>query len=388
MEDLYKKHFGIEKFKEFDITETAASISHRLLAEIETTKHLGSAIDTEKLTGRSASLAEIEAASIDRSWLADAKAVKHLCSGSAMDIDKLTGRSASLAEIEAASIDRSWLADAKAAKCISLKIDAVNSALYSHVDSISKISLFAQERIDSAQFFLRENSIYNTNEMMKAVKSLGVLTENYNSFVRSFDSNEIRITNFPPFVSRLPSIELLTSSRLLETISRDGNEDADDQTEPIESEITEDIECSLEELLDWFHPQIRQLLHGAKKALTSGNPDKNRHVVVSLREMITHILHGIAPDDKVHEWTKEPSHYDKGRPTRKARMLYVCRNINHGKFAEFLNEDVNSHVKFIGFFQSGTHSIDIKITNSQLKALIVRTEALARFLLVTARNTR
>lgn len=432
MEDLYKRYFGIEQFKKFDIAETAASISHRLLEEAGAVKHLCSAMDIDKLDGARASIAAIEAASIDHRSLAEIEAVKPF--SSEMDIDKLAGARASIVAIEAASIDRSWLAEAKAAKhlcaarelekysitdidkfagtsaylaaskaismdhyklpeleaakCISSEICAASSALYKHIDSISKISLLAQEHIDSAQSFLRENSIYNTNEMIKVVKSFSGLTENYNTFVRSFDASEIRITDFPPFVSKLPSIELLTSSRLLETISRDSNEDADDQTEPIESEITEDIEYSLEKLLDSFHPQIRQLLHGAKKALTSDNPDKNRHVVVSLREMITHILHGIAPDAKVREWTKEPSHYHKGNPTRQARMLYICREINHGKLAEFVNEDVKSHVKFIDFFQSGTHSIDIKITNSQLKTLIVRTEALARFLLVTARNTR
>ena len=127
---------------------------------------------------------------------------------------------------------------------------------------------------------------------------------------------------------------------------------------------------------------------GAKEAMASTNPDKKRHVVVSLREMLTYILHGIAPDNEVSKWTSKPVHFHEGRPTREARLLYVCRDINHGPFEQFVSKDVEAHIKFFHLFQRGTHELDINFTEQQLRTLVVRTEALARFLLITWKNTK
>lgn len=213
------------------------------------------------------------------------------------------------------------------------------------------------------------------------------MTKNYNLFVHSFSENQFDITDFPPFVSGLPPVEILISSDLIAMISRIEDDVYVEEADNVGNEIREDIERSLEELLVDVNPEIKRLWLGAKEALSSTNPDRKRHVVVSLREMITHILHGIAPDAEVKKWTTNPSHYNEGRPTRKARLLFACRDINHGPFKDFVNQDVESHIKFISLFQRGTHEININFTDQQIRMLIVRSEALARFLLVNWKNT-
>jgi hypothetical protein len=295
---------------------------------------------------------------------------------------------AKLAE-EAASVHRHWLTEIEFVKHLGSITEAAKFALDSHFESIAQVSLLAQERLlNSAWIDLKKSAIYKTNEMASALESFGNLSENYNSLVRSFSYQESDITDFPPFVSRLPPIEILTSSDLLDTISRNNTEEYVEKADALEFEIREEIESSLEELLNHFNPEIRRLWLGAKEAFFSTNPDKKRHVVVSLREMLTLILHGIAPDNEISKWTTEPSHYHEGKPTREARILYVCRDINHGPFTQFVNKDIESHIKFIRLFQRGTHEININFTDQQLKALLVRSEALARFLLVTGKNTK
>jgi hypothetical protein len=56
---------------------------------------------------------------------------------------------------------------------------------------------------------------------------------------------------------------------------------------------------------------------------------KTRGRLIALRqfgELFTHILHGLSPDAEVRKWSTEPAHYHNGRrPTRRAWLLYICR---------------------------------------------------------------
>jgi hypothetical protein len=397
MDDWHKKYFGLtdtvsqamEQFKRFE--NLYGSSFHRITKDILAQEELIKSTTTPFYSSY---------ADIISSLQPEIERVRELhLSTSFIDsvnqanssIAALFSEQRSLAKLaeNAASINRHWLTEIESVKHFGSGAEAAKLALDSHFDSIAQVSLLAQERLlGSAWFDLERSAIYKTNEMATALESFSNLTENYNSLVQSFNTREFDITDFPPFVSGLPPIEILTSSDLLDTISRDEAEEYNEEADALEFEIREDIESSLEELLNYFNPEIRRLWLGAKEAFSSDNPDRKRHIVVSLREMLTHILHGIAPDNEILKWTTEPSHYYEGRPTREARILYVCRDINHGPFAKFVNKDVESHIKFIRLFQRGTHEININFTDQQLKTLIVRAEALGRFLLVTGKNTK
>ncbi|HHT9115780.1 MAG: hypothetical protein HY607_10535 [Planctomycetes bacterium] len=295
---------------------------------------------------------------------------------------------AKLAE-EATSINRFWQTEIESAKHLASGVEAAKLALHSHFDDMAQASLLAQERLLNSPWRNLERSILSkTNELSSALNSFNIFTESYNSLIQSFNTKEFNIIDFPPFVSGLPPIEILTSSDLLDTISRDETEEYVEESDALEAKIREDIEISLEELLGNINPKIRRLWQGAKAALSSTNPDKKRHVVVSLREMLTYILHSIAPDSEISKWTSKPSHFHEGRPPREARLLYICRDINHGPFEQFVNRDVDAHVKFIHLFQRGTHELNINFTEQQLRTLVVRTESLVRFLLITWKNTK
>lgn len=294
---------------------------------------------------------------------------------------------------EARTLSHYWRMEIESAKVLASGTEAAKLALNSHFDSIAQASLLAQERLLNSQWQNLEKSILNkTNELSTAIHSFKNFTESYSLLIQSFKNEKSSVVDFPPFVSGLPPIEILTGSDLLDSISRDytefDTEDYVEEADALEIEIREDIETSLDDLLAHIDPEIKRLWHGAKHALTSKNPDKKRHVVVSLREMLTHVLHAIAPDSEVSKWTSKPNHFHKGRPTREARLLYICRAINHGPFEQFMNKDVDAHVKFIRLFQRGTHELDINFTEQQLRTLVVRTEALVRFLVITWNNTK
>lgn len=398
MNNWHKKHFGfidtvsqaMEQFKRFE--NLYGSSFHRITKDILSQEKLIRSTMTPFYSSYAGIISSLQP-DIERvlklhSSNSFIDAINQANSGIATLFSEQNSLAVKLAE-EAASINRHWLTEIESVKHLCSGAEAAKLALNSHFEGIAQVSLLAQERLMNASWIdLERNTIYKTNELASALESFSNLTKNYNLLVQSFSAREFGITDFPPFVSGLPPIEILTSSDLLDTISRDETEDYVEEVDDLEFKIREDIESSLEELLNYFNPEIRRLWLGAKEAFSSTNPDRKRHIVVSLREMLTHILQGIAPDNEIFKWSTEPSHYHEGRPTREARMLYVCRDINHGPFAKFVNKDVESHIKFIRLFQRGTHEININFTDQQLKTLIFRAEALSRFLLVTGKNTK
>ena len=98
---------------------------------------------------------------------------------------------------------------------------------------------------------------------------------------------------------------------------------------------------------------------GAIEAFHSDNSDKVRHFSISIRELYTHLIYNLAPDEDIKKWTSDKGNYDdKGRPTRRARLLFICRNINNKPFNSFVKKDVDATLAFIDIFQKGTHGID------------------------------
>jgi hypothetical protein len=396
MDDWYKKHFGIidtvsqamDQFKRFE--DLYGSSFHRATKDILAHEELIKSTITPFYSSYADIITYLQPEIERVRELHLSTSIIDAVNQANLGMTALFLEQTSLSKLaeEADSINRYWKTELESVKHLASGVEAAKLALGSHLDKIAQVSLLAQERLLKSPWSDLERSVlYKTNELSSALQSFNVLTENYNSLVHSFSARKFNIVNFPPFVSGLPPIEILTSSDLLDTISRTDTEEYVEEADALESEIREDIEGSLEELLCHVNPEIRRLWLGAKEALYSTNPDKKRHIVVSLREMLTHILYSIAPDNEVSKWTSKPSHYHEGRPTREARLLFVCRDINHGPFEQFVNKDVESHIKFIRLFQRGTHEININFTDQQIRTLIVRTEALARFLLITWKNT-
>lgn len=283
------------------------------------------------------------------------------------------------------AINHFWQEKIESFKNLSSEISAAKLALQSHFNDISLASLLAQERLLHTPWANFEKNVFcNIKEFSLAIESFNEFIGSYGSLFQSFKKPGREFVNFPPFVSSLPPIEILTGADLLDTLSRDESktECSVEEADNLELKIRKDIETSLEKLLELVNPEIKSLWQGAKQSLISDNPDKPRHIIVSLRDMLTHVLHTIAPDSEVCKWTSNPSHFHENRPTREARLLFICRYINHSPFEQFVKRDVDAHLKFIQLFQTGTHGLNINFTERQLKTLLIRTESLVRFLLV------
>jgi hypothetical protein len=194
----------------------------------------------------------------------------------------------------------------------------------------------------------------------------------------------------PPDLMRLPSTAILGATRELyiaghamETICIPGKPSTViDECDTLLAAETEQATSVCASLLKDVDPALVKPYLGARDAMQSKSVDRARHVLASLRELWSHLLRTLAPDKDVLGWM--PSDHDEmlheGKPTRRTRVLYICRMIDHPPLIEFTVQDTTALVKFIDFF-SRVHILDLGLTDEQLHALILRTESWIVYLL-------
>ena len=197
-------------------------------------------------------------------------------------------------------------------------------------------------------------------------------SKSYERLFDSFEKNNQCILAFRPSLVRMPTIEYYNAAVLTRSVSSDEIDDFD---------IADDGDSeSLEYFLVRLDPDLLQLLRGARKALTSSNPDRVRHFSASLRELLTHVVHMLAPEDAVRNWSTSPEDFPNGKPSRSARLRYICREIDHAPFGGFVKRDIDAVLEFFQLFHAGTHAVASKFTERQVKALQIRVESSLRFL--------
>jgi len=128
-------------------------------------------------------------------------------------------------------------------------------------------------------------------------------------------------------------------------------------------------------------PELVSLLAGARHASRSDNPDKVRHVCISLRELLGHVLRRLAPDAAIREWTTDPAHFHNGSPTRKARLGFLYRAIGMDALRDLVDADIRATLKLIDALSEGSHVISLNANPAALLLLMTRAEGTLLLLL-------
>ena len=286
------------------------------------------------------------------------------------------------------NISNAWLYDINPVKDLAASVSSILPNIQFQINEIAAIAKLADTTIiaiDWSHFYNRLAIPLETSKIFKSV--FLSFSESYKNLIDSFRVNQFSILNHPPDFTRLPTIEYFTSADLLESIV---NEDAilteAENKQQLREGLASETEDSLRVQLLSLNAGLIRLWEGAVSALKSDNPDRARHFATSLRELLTHVMHELSPDVEIKKWNPDQKLYDKNRPTRRARLLFICRNINHGPFSDFVEKDVEAVLAFVQLFQQGTHAIDIPYTEDQLLALKTKMEGVIRFLISIARQ--
>ena len=205
------------------------------------------------------------------------------------------------------------------------------------------------------------------------------LSNSYSTLLKSFESNPLSYTQISPTISRIAPLEYFSTANLIEAISVE--EDITPEEELLKNEIQYENEILLSSHLPRIDSGLYKMWKGAIEAYNSNNSDKIRHFSTSIRELFTHLLHILAPDDDVRKWSSDTTHYFERRPTRKARLLFICRNINNDSFNTFVKKDVDATMAFFEIFQKGTHAIDPVFSPNHLVTIKSKAENTLKFLL-------
>lgn len=265
-------------------------------------------------------------------------------------------------------------------------------ALGTRLSLIAERSLLAQSAL--AQLDL--DSIGRTLQIDASLRNIArdlfvEFTSSYNDLIRSYEVPETSVLALAPVLSELPTNEFFASVDVLgmsagRGIENEGDEFDDDQRS-VRREIAAETGDGLQALLVDLDPKLLRMREGAIQALASNNPDRVRHFTISYRELLTHVLHKLSPDEEVSAWSNSPNDYADGRLTRDARLRFITRGINHGPLTDFFKKDIAAMVAVFNVFNGGTHAATSSHTEAQLLALKTKAELTLLFLLETARAT-
>ena len=78
-----------------------------------------------------------------------------------------------------------------------------------------------------------------------------------------------------------------------------------------------------------------------------------------------------------------PKHKDllhEGKPTRHARVLFVCRELNNDPLTDFLMHDTRALVKLIELFNR-VHELETQLSDEQLRAILLKTDSWLMYIL-------
>jgi len=253
------------------------------------------------------------------------------------------------------------------------------SALQIGIGPMLSASLIAQQKLgllDSAS--IGDLLGASTTFRRSTAAHLGNLTRSYEQLMAAASTAPTTI-DYLPMLTRFAPVEYYRHVNALESITVPRPESGD-ASAAIDTSLRQSLP-SVDEGLRQLDSRLCALLAGAREACTSSNPEASRHVLTSLRELFTQVLHALAPDDDVRSWAQGSEYFHDGRPTRRARLLYISRSINAGAFTKFVENDVSAMLAFLDALNAGTHSVESSLSPVQLNSAVARTESLLVFLL-------
>ena len=219
-------------------------------------------------------------------------------------------------------------------------------------------------------------------EILRLQASVNDMTAIYGKMAESIRTYS-DITHLPRFVLPGATREVFVTGYAVNVLGVSDEADAEQDSSEIQSvaELEEETSICIS-LLKAVSPDLARPYAGARDALRGTNPDRVRHFMSSQRELWNHLLRQISPDRQVMEWISGENEQllHEGKPTRKARILYLCRDLNHGPLTNFIASDAQAFIKFVEFF-SRVHQLNTELSDQQLRALQLRTDSWLTYIL-------
>ncbi len=238
-------------------------------------------------------------------------------------------------------------------------------------------------RISEAQIRIQKTAEITQRTLVTPKRRLIEMAESYQRLQDKLRLDLQVFLSAPSIVVKQPSVEMYLATRQAEISTTEA--DIFDEGEELLKEVDPGAK-QMREILASVDKALVPLYEGAIEALESKNTDRVRHFSVSSRELLREVLHRLAPNESFFEWNREDLYVHQGKPTRRGRLMYICRNIMCGEFATFIEKDIRAAVEFLSLFEKGTHEIESQYNKRQLRVLRIRMEYMIEFLVKTSRE--
>jgi len=244
---------------------------------------------------------------------------------------------------------------------------ALSDQLNRHLGVILQSSLLTEQAIAR----IAAQSLSISRGLGQAFLNMGMAQRD---IWRSLDADIQRLASIPRIAVEAAGVDYYLAAHQIDVLPTDAR--VQPQDESLLGQLSARV-TDIPRLVASVGTDLLPLYRGALEAVRSKNPDRIRHASISLRELFTQILQRLAPDREVLCWIPESSLPDeKGRPTRTARLRYICRHVDDGDFSAFIEADLDAALKFLNLIQKGTHGVTTGFTDVQLEALVIRMESL------------
>jgi hypothetical protein len=128
------------------------------------------------------------------------------------------------------------------------------------------------------------------------------------------------------------------------------------------------------------------IIDSIKNILATSQPDLIRLLANQLRELIRKLIDYFASSNEVLEWITDKSDVENGRPTRRARIRYLCRNRNSVAMQRFLSKDTESLLEFIDCLQKLVHGKSVQWDRLAALSIASRAEKWIELILLVGRK--
>ena len=215
-------------------------------------------------------------------------------------------------------------------------------------------------------------------------QSIFDVTASYRTLAESIpDISEL--VQVPSFVLPGATYDLYTTGyalRALDLLDGDEDEEIEADASLVSVEYVENLD--IVDLLNQVDPALVPMYSGACEDLYGGNPDRKRHVLVSLRELWIHLLDSIAPVGEVKDWIWKHGTLDdidkNCRPKRHAKIRYILRGVNQKPLKDFVQDDATTFENLYQLYNK-LHGKTPNLTEPQLLAIFRKTEAFLAYVI-------
>jgi len=146
-------------------------------------------------------------------------------------------------------------------------------------------------------------------------------------------------------------------------------------------------------LIYGINPDFRSNLIGAREALVSSNPEKARHVSISLRSLLESILLNTATNDRVIKWLQKHERnsskrkiYFRGKKlNRLSRLRYLTLSNQHNTRSGNSENLIFEYTSLIRRLNKLVHTTKSAADFQELNSLMHRSEHMFFFLIRASR---